>query len=157
MERNQKHNFLCVFWSLISTALQHLTSLDKCTIKYPTSRSPLGESVMSPLRVLESGFINKASSFSMVLEDVSFSNIEILHIEQSCRNLPEVLQVVPIVSKLTALTFVDNWSFLDVDILKMSENAAGLQSFVLQETRIGRSGHPELQRHCCIDWLRRRF
>ena len=46
---------------------------------------------MSPLRVLKLGFIDKASDFSMILEDILLPNIEILRVEQSCRNLPEGL------------------------------------------------------------------
>ncbi|SJK99224.1 uncharacterized protein ARMOST_02515 [Armillaria ostoyae] len=116
----------------IMTALQHLTSLDKCIIERPTSVSPLGESVTSPLRVLELGFVGEASDFSMILEDVSLPNLEILRVENSCPDLPEVL--IPIVSNLTALTLVNNWSFSDTDILKMLENAPGLQTFALHET-----------------------
>ncbi|PBK62223.1 hypothetical protein ARMSODRAFT_1089222 [Armillaria solidipes] len=120
---------------LIMTALQHLTSLDKCIIERPTSVSPLRESVTSPLRVLELGFVDEANDFSMILEDVSLPNLEILRVENSCPDLPEVL--IPIVSNLTALTAltpVNNWTFSDTDILKMLENAPGLQSFALHET-----------------------
>ncbi|PBK86205.1 hypothetical protein ARMGADRAFT_1086683 [Armillaria gallica] len=132
MESNKRNNFLCVFCSLITTALQQLTSLDKCIIKHPISDSPLGKLVTSPLRVLELGFVDEASAFSMILEDVSLPNLEILRVENSCHDLPVVL--VPILSNLTALTLVDNWSLSDTDILEMLENAPGLQSFALHET-----------------------
>ncbi len=113
----------------ITTALQHLTSLDKCVIESPISYSLLGQSVASPLRVLELGFVARAIDLSMILLDVSLPNLQILRIERSCPDLREVL--VPIISNLTALTLVDNWSFSDIDILKMLENAPSLQSFAL--------------------------
>ncbi len=116
----------------ITTALQHLTSLDKCVIESPISYSLLGQSVASPLRALELGFVARAIDLSMILEDVSLPNLQILRIERSCPDLREVL--VPIISNLTALTLVDNWSFSDIDILKMLENAPSLQSFALCET-----------------------
>ncbi|PBK86208.1 hypothetical protein ARMGADRAFT_1035665 [Armillaria gallica] len=67
-----------------------------------------------------------------MLEDISLPNLQVLRVEKSSPDLPEVL--VPIVSNLTTLTLVDNWSFWDTDILKMLENAPGLQSFALHET-----------------------
>ncbi|PBK90323.1 hypothetical protein ARMGADRAFT_1166805 [Armillaria gallica] len=82
----------------------------------------------SPLRALELGFVTRADNLSIILEDVSLPNLEILRVVESCHDLPEVL--VPIVSNLTALTLVNNWSFLDTDML---ENAPGLQSFAVRE------------------------
>ncbi len=85
----------------------------------------------SPRRALELGFVTRADNLSIILEDVSLPNLDILRVVESCHDLPEVL--VPIVSNLTALTLVNNWSFLDTDILNMLENAPGLQSFALRE------------------------
>ncbi len=116
----------------ITTALQRLTSLDKCVIERPIfCPSPLGVSVSSSIRALELGFV-EADTFAMMLEDISLPNLQVLRVEKSSPDLPEVL--VPIVSNLTALTLVDNWSFSDTDILRMLENAPGLQSFALHET-----------------------
>ncbi|KAK0430522.1 hypothetical protein EV421DRAFT_1934088 [Armillaria borealis] len=81
---------------------------------------------------LELGFVDEASNFSMILKDVLLPNLEILHVKKSCPDLPEVL--IPIISNLTALMLVNNWSFSDTDILKVLENAPGLQSFALHKT-----------------------
>ncbi len=125
--------FYACFGHLITTALRHLTSLDKCIIERPIfCPSPLGVSVSSPIHALELGLVTDADTFAIILKDISLPNLQVLCVKKYSPNLPEVL--VPIISNLTTLTLVDNWSFLDTNILEMLENAPGLQSFALHKT-----------------------